>query len=98
MQKVCFPFSLALARLGSRRAARMAMIAITTSSSISVNAAHGRDFIWPMVVFWLICAKKRAQTGPIDVLWKVRADDLADEEMAGVIGMNAVSAIVGGIE
>jgi hypothetical protein len=38
------------------------MIAITTSNSMSVNAAHGRDFIWPMVVFWLICTKKPAHT------------------------------------
>ena len=37
MHSVARPFSLALARAGSNMAARMAMIAITTSSSIRVK-------------------------------------------------------------
>src|SRR5437870_3581045 len=41
---------------------------------------------------------RRTFESPIGTLRKVRADDLADEQMPGVIGMNAVSAIVGGIE
>src|SRR5438105_1795265 len=38
MHRVRRPFSLAVARAGSKSAARIAMIAITTSSSIRVNA------------------------------------------------------------
>src|ERR1044071_5489496 len=38
MQATCLDFSLALESDGSNKAARMAMMAITTSSSIKVNA------------------------------------------------------------
>src|SRR5579862_1178042 len=39
MQEVCFAFDLALARAGRSIAARIAIMAITTSSSIKVNPA-----------------------------------------------------------
>src|SRR5262245_53970256 len=38
------PFSLALARAGRSKPARMAIMAITTNNSISVNAERGLEF------------------------------------------------------
>src|ERR1017187_3861322 len=43
MHTVAWPFCLAFARAGNNSAARMAMIAITTSNSIRVKATHSRD-------------------------------------------------------
>ncbi len=41
----CLPFSLAFPRAGNSRAAKMAMMAITTRSSMSVNARLNSAFI-----------------------------------------------------
>jgi hypothetical protein len=43
MQAVCLAFDLALDSAGRSMAARIAMIAMTTSNSIKVNADLGRD-------------------------------------------------------
>jgi hypothetical protein len=43
MQAACRPFSLAWAKTGNSIAARIAIIAMTTSSSISVNALLARE-------------------------------------------------------
>lgn len=43
VQAACRPFSRACAKTGNKIAARMAMIAITTSGSISVNAERIRE-------------------------------------------------------
>jgi hypothetical protein len=40
MHEVCLAFDFALARAGNNMAAKMAMMAITTRSSINVNAAR----------------------------------------------------------
>jgi hypothetical protein len=45
MQEMPCAFCLALANAGNRRAAKMAMMAITTSSSMSVNARLDSAFI-----------------------------------------------------
>ena len=45
MQTVRLPEYRALAKAGRKRAAKIAMIAITTSNSMSVNAALGLGFI-----------------------------------------------------
>src|SRR5262245_60670300 len=50
-QAVRLAFSLAFARAGNNKAARMAMIAITTSNSIKVNPRRAFDFIKREVVF-----------------------------------------------
>jgi hypothetical protein len=46
MQAVCQAFCLALLKAGSNNAAKMAIMAITTKSSIKVKpSAHGRCFV-----------------------------------------------------
>jgi hypothetical protein len=59
MQSVCSAVSLALAKAGSKREANMAMMAITTSNSINVNADKRlfRLTFWTKV-FLLVFIKK----------------------------------------
>src|SRR5262245_42502366 len=60
MQEVCWPLDLARDNAGKSMAAKMAMIAITTSNSIRVKARRGR-FSLETVVGLFISAYKKGQ-------------------------------------
>src|ERR1035438_4319421 len=59
-QLACWAFDLARAKAGSRRAARIAMMAITTSNSINVKPVAGRPFAprFPINLVWFISAQE----------------------------------------
>src|SRR5437899_10659722 len=53
------PRSFALASAGNSIAARIAIMAITTSNSIKVNAFLGRDWILPQAGGFVLISKRR---------------------------------------
>src|ERR1039458_7852509 len=61
-QLACWAFDLARAKAGSRRAARIAMMAITTSNSINVKPVAGRPFAprFPTNLVWFISTQEQS--------------------------------------
>src|SRR5215472_8095614 len=81
MQLVRLAFSFALANAGSSRAARIAMMAMTTRSSISVNAPRLRRGAFTTFLFGSICK-----------LWAGNQVKLSGRQIR--VGKGAVAGIV----
>src|ERR1017187_9265583 len=69
-QLACWAFDLGRAKAGSRRAARIAMMAITTSNSINVKPVAGRHFAsrFPTNLVWFISTQEQSLAIP-DRVW-----------------------------